>query len=258
MYRLSQVLQTFATAERPLVICLDDIQWLADELPLYVFPLSPPQRATRPDISPFRPFSWQTLLASTPNRLEHVFIVAGYRTETTQGDDDVRPSDESLLCLSTMIHVPRLARPAIAKYLQGCFHWGDADPKYAYLSTFLASQTSGSPLYLVRPLPLLPSLHSQPVLTHLFSIPAAGEPCVPTSTGSHRHLQLEADAVDVQHRRAAEAHYRHRRLLGSVSSDFCLSLSFADSYLCCTIDSVMRGFEEGTQELLRVRPLDIS
>lgn len=39
MYRLSQVLQTFATAERPLVICLDDIQWLADELPLYVLPL---------------------------------------------------------------------------------------------------------------------------------------------------------------------------------------------------------------------------
>jgi hypothetical protein len=127
---LKRVLQTFATADRPLVVFLDDIQWLADELPF-----------------------WQKLLAPSSSRLEHVFIVAGFRTEgpSSSGQDDIAPTPDQVLCPSVMLYVPKLNRPAISRYLQECFHWGETDPKQAYLSNFLVSQTSGSCLFLVRP-----------------------------------------------------------------------------------------------------------
>jgi predicted ATPase len=114
-----RLLQLFASADRPLVIVLDDVQWLAEEAQL-----------------------WSSILEG---RLKHVLVVSIYRTDAP----DVPPPIH-LVSNVQQIQVSPLTDAGVAAFLGASFGWTDEQLKTEYLPLvrFCRSKTGGNPFHL--------------------------------------------------------------------------------------------------------------
>ena len=114
-----RLLQLFATESRPLVLVIDDCQWLeASEVGL-----------------------WRHFLESR-YALNHMLVACAYRVE-----ENVAPPAPMLLSsTSTQLMVDKLPEEGVLKLLEACFH--DRLDKASSLVSFLHAETAGSPLYL--------------------------------------------------------------------------------------------------------------
>jgi predicted ATPase len=112
-------LQLFGTESRPLVLIIDDCQWLeSSEVGL-----------------------WRHFLESR-YALNHMLVACAYRVE-----QNVAPPAPMLLSSSsTQMMVDKLPEEGVMKHLEACFH-GRLD-KASSLVSFLHAETAGSPLYL--------------------------------------------------------------------------------------------------------------
>lgn len=114
-----RLLQLFATARRPLVLLIDDIQWLQKE----------------------EKELWRRILDDA-QPLNHCLIVTLLRTDSTPPPDPL-----SLLSVTAHnIHVPRLDEDGVEAYLAAALQ-GPID-NLSTLTSFLYAETSGSPLFL--------------------------------------------------------------------------------------------------------------
>jgi len=113
-----KLLQIFAMKQRPLILVLDDVQWVEEQ-----------ERQL-----------WQSLLdTGGSGRLRYVLVVSIHRT------DDLAPPPEHLLSLgATPIQISRLDEPGVATFLSQIFHWTGDDLQANYLVAFLFDQTLGS------------------------------------------------------------------------------------------------------------------
>jgi serine/threonine protein kinase len=114
-----RLLQLFATESRPLVLIIDDCQWLeTSEVGL-----------------------WRHFLESR-HALNHILVACAYRVE------ELVPPPAPMLLSSSSTHlmVDRLPEEGILNLLQVCFH--DRLDKASSLVSFLHAETTGSPLYL--------------------------------------------------------------------------------------------------------------
>ena len=112
-------MQLFATESRPLVLIIDDCQWLeTSEIGL-----------------------WRHFLESR-HALNHIFVACAFRVE-----ENVPPPAPMLLSSSsTQMMVDKLPEEGIINLLHVCFH--DRLDKASSLVSFLYAETAGSPLYL--------------------------------------------------------------------------------------------------------------
>ncbi|ORY33753.1 hypothetical protein BCR39DRAFT_519071 [Naematelia encephala] len=114
-----RLLQLFATRQRPLIVIVDDIQWL------------PPEEIG----------SWRSLLDGV-NPLDHALVVSLFRVEVTQAP----PSSSLLSASSPLIHVPRFDEQGVLAFVNECLH--SRIENGLALANFLYAETGGSPLYL--------------------------------------------------------------------------------------------------------------
>lgn len=124
----SRLLQLFGTQSRPLVLVIDDCQWLeSGEITM-----------------------WRNLLEGD-SALDFVMVASAYRV-----DDDNPPAASTLLSMaSTQIHIKRLPEEGVAEFVNTCFH--NCLDKSSNLISFLYAETGGSPLYLRSLLSILVS-----------------------------------------------------------------------------------------------------
>jgi len=114
-----RLLQLFATESRPLVLVIDDCQWLeTSEVAL-----------------------WRHFLESR-HALNHILVACAYRVE----ENLPPPAPMLLSASSTFLMVDKLPEEGIMNLLQICFH--DRLEKASSLVSFLHAETAGSPLYL--------------------------------------------------------------------------------------------------------------
>jgi predicted ATPase len=136
-------LQLFGTESRPLVLIIDDCQWLeTSEVEL-----------------------WRHFLDSR-HALNHMLVTCAYRVE----ENVVPPAPMLLSTSSTHLLVDKLPEDGIMKLLEACFH--DRLDKASSLVSFLYAETAGSPLYLRSLLNTLVR-HSPP--NDIFVIDSLGE-----------------------------------------------------------------------------------
>lgn len=124
----SRLLQLFGTQSRPLVLVIDDCQWLeSSEVTM-----------------------WRNLLEGD-SALDFVMVASAYRVE----DDNPPAASTMLSTASTQIHIKRLPEDGVAEFVNTCFH--DCLDKSSNLISFLYAETGGSPLYLRSLLSILVS-----------------------------------------------------------------------------------------------------
>ena len=114
-----RLLQIFAEESRPLVVIVDDLQWM------------------RPDEVEI----WRALLEGA-HPINHVLLVSLYRTETSSPP----PAAELLSAHSSNLHIERLPENGVSEFLQASLP--ATIDKISTLASFLYQETLGSPLYL--------------------------------------------------------------------------------------------------------------
>ncbi|KAL7415778.1 hypothetical protein BDY24DRAFT_439635 [Mrakia frigida] len=116
------LLQLFATPERPLLLILDDIQWLpVEELKL-----------------------WQDIIDSPLSPFENVCLISLFRVE-----EELPPPSTSLLSKSSQsLKISRFGESAVSEFLASSFHWEEEVVSASILASFLWTETQGSPFYL--------------------------------------------------------------------------------------------------------------
>lgn len=114
-----RLLQLFGTESRPLVLIIDDCQWLEpNEISL-----------------------WRHFLESG-HALNHMLVACAYRVE-----ENAPPATSMLLSTgATQMLVDKLPEDSVLDLLQACFH--NRLDQGANLVSFLHAETAGSPLYL--------------------------------------------------------------------------------------------------------------
>jgi predicted ATPase len=125
------LLQLFGTESRPLVLIIDDCQWLeSSEIAL-----------------------WQHFLTSG-HALNHMLVACAYRVDSNCPP----PAHLILSSASTHMMVDKLPEEEVLHLLQACFH--DRLDNASSLVSFLHAETAGSPLYLKSLINTLVSIHT--------------------------------------------------------------------------------------------------
>jgi predicted ATPase len=126
----ARLIQVFANLSRPLIIIVDDIQWIsADEVEI-----------------------WRSLTDGM-QPVNHVMLVTIFRIAR-----DTPPPLSALLSVSgESLHVKHLPEEGVKEYLEASFS-GGVDG-HATLAQFLFAETLGSPLYLRSMIETLVSLN---------------------------------------------------------------------------------------------------
>ncbi|GMK57153.1 hypothetical protein CspeluHIS016_0309930 [Cutaneotrichosporon spelunceum] len=119
-WRSRQFLQLFATKQRPLVLVIDDTQWL-------------PQNEV--DI-------WRQVIDG-PCPLNHVMVVTMTRSTTSAAP----PASVFFSASSTPLEVKRLTEEGVVAYIDTCLNGRVATSGQA-IASFLYGETAGSPLFL--------------------------------------------------------------------------------------------------------------
>lgn len=113
-----QLLQIFATPEHPLIIVVDDIQWMPQDEAEY----------------------WRLLLTGS-QAINHVLVITTCRV----GNGNQPPTDKYLSPATVDISVPPLSEDSVHEIIKASFH--DKIAAGDELASFLHSETGGSSLF---------------------------------------------------------------------------------------------------------------
>jgi hypothetical protein len=115
----ARLLQIFATFSRPLILVVDDLQWMRpDEVDL-----------------------WRSLTEGS-HPLSHVLIISIYRVQSS----DPPPTAHLISSTVESLHVENLPEVGVQDFIENCFSAGVDGVRL--LTSLLYAETGGSPLYL--------------------------------------------------------------------------------------------------------------